>query len=352
MRYLILFVVFCINLSIGALNVNAQIFPKIIKKNTTTQSAELTQARRNIELRSFDQESYLRTLSSVTDSIIFENNVNLGKVRSIISEDQNIMIWAPTNQLIKVSEQIQIDSIWVTAFEYYSSWDSNKIDIYNFDPKTFTDSVNIRLYDEFFGYDWKMPLKTTPITSNYGYRWRKWHYGTDLDLETGDPVYSGFDGIVRIKSYDRYGYGYYIVVRHKNGLETLYGHLSKQLVDIGQEVKAGDLIAKGGNTGRSTGSHLHYELRYRGLAFDAEKVYDFPEYKIISQNYLITPSLFTNVVKPTSAPARTTAHHKVKKGENLGSIARKYGVTVSSLTRLNSISTRTILKIGQNLRVR
>src|SRR5690606_11721988 len=132
----------------------------------TSQPAAVAQERKNIELRTFDQESYLRTLSSITDSIIFENNVNLGRVRSIISEDQNSMIWAPTNQLIKVSEQIQIDSIWVTAFEYYSSWDSNKIDIYNFDPKTFTDSVNIRLYDEFYGYDWKMPLETTSITSS------------------------------------------------------------------------------------------------------------------------------------------------------------------------------------------
>ncbi|PZX46042.1 M23 family metallopeptidase [Algoriphagus chordae] len=347
MRYSILFVIFCLNLSIGALNANAQIFPKIIKKNNNNQSSTVTQERKNIELRGFDQESYLRTLSSVTDSIIFENNVNLGRVRSIISEDQNVMIWAPTNQLIKVSEQIQIDSIWVTAFEYYSSWDSNKIDIYNFDPKTFKDTVNIRLYDEFFGYDWKMPLNTTPVTSTYGYRWRRWHYGTDLDLNTGDPVYSGFDGIVRIKSYDRYGYGYYIVIRHKNGLETLYGHLSKQLVDVGQEVKAGDLIAKGGNTGRSTGSHLHYELRYRGLAFDAQKVYDFPEYKILSPNYTITPDLFSHIAK-----ARTNAYHKVRKGENLGSIARKYGVSVSTLTRLNGISTRTILRIGQNLRVR
>lgn len=347
MRYLILFVVLCLNLSIGALPANAQIFPKIIKKNNTTQSSGVSQERRNIELRAFDQESYLRTLSSITDSIIFENNVNLGRVRSIISEDQNIMIWAPTNQLVKVSEKIQIDSIWVTAFEYYSTWDSNKIDIYNFDPKTFADTVNIRLYDEFYGYNWKMPLESTPVTSKFGPRWGRIHPGTDLDLNTGDPVYSGFDGIVRVRSYDRYGYGYYVVVRHKNGLETLYGHLSKQLVDVGQEVKAGDLIAKGGSTGRSTGSHLHYELRYRGLVFDPERVYDFREYKILSQNYLITPSLFSNIVQ-----ARTNAYHKVKKGETLGSIARKYGVSVSSLTRLNGISTRTILRIGQNLRVR
>lgn len=334
-------------MSIGSTKVNAQIFPKIIKKNKTSETTNAgTQERKNIELRSFDQDSYLRTLSSVTDSMIFENNVNLGRVRSILSEDQDIIIWAPTNKLIKISEQIQIDSIWVTAYEYYSAWDSNKIDIYNFDPNSLTDSVNIRLYDDFFGYNWKMPLNTTPITSPYGYRWRRWHYGTDLDLATGDPVYSGFDGIVRINSYNRNGYGYYIVIRHKNGLETLYGHLSKSLVEVGQEVKAGDLIGKGGNTGRSTGSHLHYELRYRGLAFDPGNVYDFDNQKILTQNFLITPSLFSHITK-----ARTAAYHTVKRGENLGSIARKYGVSISTITKLNGISTRSVLRIGQSLRI-
>lgn len=337
-------------LSIGLSETNAQIFPKIIKKNTSPPSGA-SHERKTIELRGFDQSTYLKTLSSLTDSIIFENNVNLGRVRSIVSEDRPIMIWAPTNQLVKISEQILIDSIWVTAFEHYSSWDSNKIDIYNFDLKSFKDSVSVRLYDPFFGYNWKMPLNSTPVTSGFGYRWRKWHYGTDLDLNTGDPVYSGFDGIVRIKSYDRYGYGYYIVIRHKNGLETLYGHLSKQLVEIGQEVKAGDLIGKGGDTGRSTGSHLHYELRYKGLAFDTQKVYDFENNSIAGPNYLITPSLFSYTVG--SAPVvRTNAYHRVKKGENLGSIARKYGISISSLTKLNGISTRSILKIGQNLRIR
>lgn len=347
MRSSILKIILGILLSIGFFEANAQVFPKIVKKNNTNTTGSENQERKNIEFRSFDQESYLRTLSSVTDSIIFENNVNLGKVRSIVSEDPYVMIWAPTNRLVKVSEQIQIDSIWITAYEYYSTWDSKKIDIYNFDPKTFTDSVNIRLYDTFFGYDWKMPLDKTPVTSTFGSRWGRWHYGTDLDLITGDPVYSGFDGIVRVRSYDRYGYGYYLVIRHKNGLETLYGHLSKFLVDVGQEVKAGDIIAKGGNTGRSTGSHLHYELRYRGLPFDPQNVYEFDEEKIIGQNFLITPNTFSHVVK-----ARTAAYHRVKKGETLGSISRRYGTSINTITRLNGISTRSILRIGQNLRVR
>lgn len=346
MRYLRLILTLGFLMSIGLTVSNAQIFPKIIKKNTSSDPVT-PQERKNIELRGFDQESYLRTLSTVTDSMIFENNVNLGKVRSIISEDQNVMIWAPTNRLVKVSEQIQIDSIWVTAYEYYSAWDSQKMDIYNVDIKEFQDSVKIRLYDPFFGYDWKMPLEKTPKTSGFGYRWRRWHYGTDLDLQTGDPVYSAFDGIVRVRSYDRYGWGYYVVVRHKNGLETLYGHLSKFTVEVGQEVKAGDMIAKGGSTGRSSGSHLHYEMRYKGLAFDPENIYDFSQYKILNQEFLITPSTFSHIAK-----ARSRAYHRVKSGDTLGSIGRRYGVSVSALTRMNGISSRTILRIGQNLRVR
>jgi hypothetical protein len=344
MRNFVLKIVLGLILSIGSFGVNAQVFPKIIKKNPNTTTS---QEKRNIELRTFDQEAYLRTLSSQTDSIIFENNVNLARIRSIVSEDPSVISWAPTNQLITISEQIQIDSIWVTAYEYYSRWDTQKIDIYNFDLKNFEDSITVRLYDTRLGLNWKMPLDQLRLTSQFGFRWRRWHHGVDLGLTTGDNVYSGFDGIVRIKSYDRYGYGYYVVVRHKNGLETLYGHLSKHLVEVGQEVKAGDLLGKGGSTGRSTGPHLHYELRYRGLAFNPEKVYDFSESTIVDPVFTISKALFNHV-----AEARAVAYHKVKKGENLGSIARKYGVSVNQLTRLNGISTRTILRVGQNLRIK
>lgn len=348
MRSSFLTIILALILSILAFQANAQVFPKIIKKNNTTSPA--SQERRTIELRGIDQQSYLQTLSSTTDSIIFENNVNLTRVRSIVSEDPNPLMWAPTNQLVKVSEEIQIDSIWITAYEHFSSWDSKKINIYDFDPKKFQDSVNIRLYDQRLGYEWKLPLNTTELTSPFGPRWRSWHYGVDLDLETGEPVFAGFDGIVRVIGYDRYGYGYYVVIRHKNGLETLYGHLSKTLVDVGQELRAGDLIAKGGNTGRSTGSHLHFELRFQGSPFDPERIYDFKESIIKEQTYLITASTFAHI--STAAKAKISAYHRVKSGENLGSIARRYGISVSTLTRLNGISSRSILRVGQNLKVK
>lgn len=332
-------------LSIGLMKANAQVFPKIIKKNPTT--AGQTQERKNIELREFNQESYLRTLSTQTDSLLFQNSVNLERIRSIISEDPFSMNWAPTNQLIQISEQIQIDSIWVTAFEYFSNWDSKKVDIYNLDIRTFSDSLVLTLYDQKIGQNWKMPLDELLVNSRFGPRWGRMHGGTDLDLNTGDPIYSAFDGIVRVRSYDRYGYGYYYVVRHKNGLETLYGHLSKHVAEVGQEVKAGDFLGKGGSTGRSTGPHLHYELRYKGLAFDPEIVYDFEKGQITKQELLISKQLFGHIAK-----ARAAAYHRVKRGDTLGAIARRYGVPVSQITRLNGISTRTTLRIGQNLRVK
>lgn len=346
MRNFILKVVLGTLLSIGFMEANAQVFPKIVKKNQSTNPTN-TQERRNIELRQFDQDSYLRTLSSQTDAIIFQYDVNLARLRSIVSEEQDAMTWAPTNQLIRVSEQVQIDSIWVTAFEYYSTWDSKKVDIYNLDIRNFQDSVQLRLYDPRYGMDWKMPLDKSVVTSQFGGRWGRMHYGTDLDLDTGDPVYAGFDGIVRVRGYDRYGWGYYILVRHKNGLETLYGHLSKQIAEVGDEVRAGDILGKGGSTGRSTGSHLHYEMRYRGLAFDPEGVYDFEKGELFKQDILISKDLFAQIAK-----ARAAAYHRVKRGETLGTIARRYGVSMSQITRLNGISTSSILRVGQNLRVK
>ncbi|MEY2704327.1 MAG: hypothetical protein RL407_389 [Bacteroidota bacterium] len=320
-------------------------FPKIIKRNPagTGQSSE----RKNIELREFDQVTYLQTLSNQTDSLLFQDNVNLARIRSIISEEPFALDWAPSDEVIQVAEQIQVDSVWITAFEYFSNWDTKKVDIYNLDIKDFQDSLLLKLYDEEMGQFWKMPLNDLLVNSRFGPRWGRMHGGTDLDLSTGDPIYSTFDGIVRVKGYDRYGYGYYYVVRHKNGLETLYGHLSKHVVEVGQEVKAGDFLGKGGSTGRSTGPHLHYELRYKGLPFDPEIVYDFEKNEITKQELLINKELFSHIAK-----ARAAAYHRVKRGDNLGSIARRYGVTISQLTRLNGISTRSILRIGQNLRVK
>jgi murein DD-endopeptidase MepM/ murein hydrolase activator NlpD len=320
-------------------------FPKIIKKNPTGDNS--TSKRVNIELRQFDEVGYLRTLSTRTDSLLFQNTIDLERIRSIISEDPFSIEWAPTNEVVQTADQVLVDSVWITAFEYFSNWDTKKVDIYNFDIREFKDSLVLKLYDEKIGESWKMPMPDILVNSRFGPRWGRMHGGVDLDLNTGDAVYSTFDGIIRVKGYDRYGFGYYYVVRHKNGLETLYGHLSKHVMDVGTEVLAGDLLGKGGSTGRSTGAHLHYELRYRGLYFDPEIVYDFEKNQILKQELVVDKKLFGHVAK-----ARAAAYHRVKRGENLGTISRRYGVSISQITRLNGISTRSILRIGQSLRVK
>jgi murein DD-endopeptidase MepM/ murein hydrolase activator NlpD len=320
-------------------------FPKIIKKNPSSETSG--SKRLNIELRQFDEVGYLQTLSNKTDSLLFQNTIDLERIRSIISEDPFSMDWAPSNEVVEASDQILVDSVWITAFEYFSNWDTKKVDIYNFDIREFKDSLVLKLYDEKNGESWKMPMPDILVNSRFGPRWGRMHGGVDLDLNTGDAVYATFDGIIRVKSYDRYGFGYYYVVRHKNGLETLYGHLSKHVMEVGDEVQAGDLLGKGGSTGRSTGPHLHYELRFRGLYFDPEIVYDFEKNQILKRELLVDKKLFGHIAK-----ARAAAYHRVKRGENLGSISRRYGVSISQITRLNGISTRSILRIGQSLRVK
>lgn len=126
------------------------------------------------------------------------------------------------------------------------------------------------------------------VTSGYGYRPRfgRMHKGIDLNLNVGDTVVAAFDGRVRITKYEARGYGYYVVVRHDNGMETVYGHLSRFLVKPGQYVKSGQPIALGGNTGRSTGPHLHFETRFMGIAINPTAIIDF-------ENYVTHKDVFT-----------------------------------------------------------
>lgn len=319
-------------------------FKKQLKiKSPTPAIQEDTLIREPEEIK---QESPQAEPESEMDNANFQPKKDL----SIVSEDTT-SIDEGVLSVVEVSEELKIDSVWVKVAEYYAIWDSRNVNPYKIDPTKFEDTVVINLYDEAKNQLWSAPLGSSQITSNFGMRGYRWHYGTDLELDTGDPVKAAFDGIVRIVRYDARGWGNFIVVRHYNGLETLYAHLSKQSVEVGQMVKAGDVLGLGGSTGRSSGPHLHYEVRYQGNAINPVSIYNFNENNLIAPVFTLTPRHFA-YFGSKNAMVRRTAYHTIRRGDTLGGIARRYGVSVSYLTRINKISTRTKLQVGRRLRVK
>ncbi|MBK6833417.1 MAG: M23 family metallopeptidase [Bacteroidetes bacterium] len=160
-----------------------------------------------------------------------------------------------------------VDSLLMfPSHDLYGNWDTSLIHPYLFDQHFTTDSTTIYLLDD-WSCGFTVPCKGG-VTSDFGWRRRRPHYGTDIDLETGDTVVAAFDGRVRIAKFNNGGYGNCVVIRHNNGLETVYAHLSKLLVEPGQEVASGTVIGLGGNTGHSFGSHLHFEVRFLGKPVD------------------------------------------------------------------------------------
>lgn len=241
-----------------------------------------------------------------------------------------------------------------------------------------------------------MPTDSRKITSNYGWRGRRPHEGIDVKVYIGDTIRAAFDGKVRIVDYNGSGYGYYVVIRHPNGLETLYGHLSKHLTKENQIVRAGEPIGLGGNTGRSSGSHLHFETRLLGKPINPALMFDFEHQDVTGNFYSVANGIAmrgeetaaarsasmieaennrnasassdnasdngskatANADKP-AAPTRQSKNrqqskrstsHSVKKGDTLSSIARKYGTSVSKLCQLNGIKQNAVLRLGQKIK--
>ena len=226
-------------------------------------------------------------------------------------------------------------------------------------------SLAIDLVDSLKCYHY--PYKGS-IRSKYGIRYRRRHQGVDIPVKTGDPIYATFAGRVRISEYNRGGYGNLIIVRHDNGLETYYGHLSERLVQSGEWVEAGQIIGLGGSTGRSTGPHLHFDTRYYGQAFDPERLLDIESGILRRQTFLLKKSFFDirsnagqdfddeaeveKADKKEAAESAAVTYHTIKSGDTLGALARRYGTTVSKLCSLNGIKSTTILRLGRKLRVR
>ena len=206
-----------------------------------------------------------------------------------------------------------------------------------------------------------MPCESRVVTSNYGARWGRMHKGIDIKVYIGDTIRAAFSGKVRIVKYEGAGYGKYVVIRHNNGLETVYGHMSKWLVEENQNVRAGQPIGLGGNTGRSTGSHLHFETRLCGLAINPTTFFDFVNQDVVADSYLFrkanfrreTASMRTssrNVSQASTQEQTATHYHKVVAGESLSSIARKRNTTVDQICKMNHISKNVKVRPGQILR--
>lgn len=190
---------------------------------------------------------------------------------------------------------------------------------------------------------------TTPragvVTSLYGWRDKKMHKGIDIDLIKGDAVVAAFDGKVRIAA-KKGGYGNVVVIMHPNGLETVYAHLSKLKVKPGQVVLSGQVIGLGGSTGHSTGSHLHFEVRYKSVALNPSTFISFENHKLLHNSIVLTKSRYGVNAYPSNA-----TFHTVGKGESWSVIAKKYGVTSKELCGLNGTQKRYYLKAGQKIRI-
>lgn len=235
------------------------------------------------------------------------------------------------------------------------NWDSVAVHIAKTDFTNLQDSILLPLFDPIEGYE--LP-HFGDVTSKFGWRRYRYHYGIDTKNQYGEPIFCVFDGIVRIARRSR-TYGNFVIVRHKNGLETFYAHCSKLLVSQNQEVKAGDIIALVGSTGRSTGPHLHFEVRYKGNPINPEILIDFEKKKLHSDTLVITKETFNyynyrsygRSTSSASGKSSGATYHKVRAGETLSLIASKYRTSVSAIKKLNGLKSD-MIREGRNLRVR
>ncbi|MDH6356746.1 peptidoglycan DD-metalloendopeptidase family protein [Parabacteroides sp. PF5-9] len=253
-------------------------------------------------------------------------------------------------ELIQLDEEADLlshESLMFPADELYNShWENQYVNPFRNGGVEFPDSCEIDCSTFILPIDSEIK-----VTSKYGIRRRRMHRGIDLKVQIGDTIRAAFDGKVRIRSYERRGYGYYLVVRHPNGLETIYGHLSKFLVETNAIVRAGEPIALGGNTGRSTGSHLHFETRFLGQDINPAELIDFVN-GVPHQDSYVFRNIKINGKKSNiyTSGMNQMVYHRVKSGDNLGKIARMYGTTVGELCRLNGIKSTAVLRIGQAIR--
>lgn len=283
-----------------------------------------------------------------------------------------------------------------SSMNFKATWYTEIPFTYENDIQKLQDTLWLCTVDKSYN-EFCVPVKGV-IVSKFKYRGSRFHHGLDIDLDVGDTVRSAFAGRVRYSQYNKGGFGNLVIIRHYNGLETYYAHLSKLSVSVDDEVFAGDVIGLGGKTGRAYGPHLHFETRFYDHAFDPYEIIDFDNYCLKDSNLLIHPGMFdykavskkntqkiipavsddyfegidnhdhsnenktTNVTNQTNATKTTNTtnsntntsgtkkYHAVKSGDTLSGIASKYGTTISKLCDLNGISRNVTIQIGQKIR--
>ena len=279
-------------------------------------------------------------------------------------EDTTKFVVTPQEPLSDIEETPDTCLIAFPSHDLYASWDENTAHPYNFNESFKQDSVVITLVqpgDSAFVVPFKGDL-----TSLFGWRRYRPHYGTDIKLITGEKVVSAFDGMVRLAKY-YYGYGNCVIIRHNNGLETVYAHLSKILVESGQKVNAGTLVGLGGNTGHSYGSHLHFEMRYLGQALDTQDFIDYEKGTLKTNAFVLRKADVDNkynlralhnrhrhdvgMVRYNKNVKPVNGVYTVRNGDNLWDIARKNKTTVKNLCAKNRIKPNVKLRLGQRLKI-
>lgn len=292
---------------------------------------------------------------SITDFTIFAANTMINTLKytalacgillqiSALGQNREMASVEPDINFKPIMPMVSADFKELEVFTW--AWDNNEVHIDSIDLSLSPDTTKI----EWVNYnhpEFSMPI-AGELRSEFGWRRYRYHYGVDLKLNTGDTVYAAFDGKIRYARYNYGGYGNLVVIRHYNGTETYYAHLSKFLVDTNEYIRAGTPIGLGGSTGRSTGPHLHFEIRYLGNAIDPTKVIDFEEGKLVANTIDLNSETFAYLKE-----MRARRYHTVRSGENLSVLARRYHTSVSSICRLNGMRSTDIIQIGQRLRVR
>lgn len=281
---------------------------------------------------------------------------------------------------------------WASDEVFSSHWDTARIFAYrDIELKQLPEEIEVQLITHFDDYHYPV---MGPIISRYGPRGRRNHNGIDLGLKTGEPIYATFPGRVRYATYNTGGFGNLIILRHPNGLETYYAHLSRINVSVGDWVSAGEVIGYGGSTGRSRGPHLHFEVRYCDQTFDPQHLIDFATGNLRYGTFILERSYFNirsrategleddeSLIDPSALVAKSDSDsvsaailaevdrkdreaaakaaeekaakwHTIRSGDTLGGLAVKYHTTVTAICRLNGISSKTTLRVGRKIRVK